>query len=144
MSTTRTTRNIVWAVVVLFVACVGSVTLLQLFAPEDANATITALLASMPATVAVLANLVRTDQVSGVVEQVRQDTQDLTNGLLDAKVRSGVAQVLAPELVDDDIADQLEHDRARIDAAHGDPDTLPGNGVPDPRPSLRDPGRPGL
>jgi hypothetical protein len=140
MSTTKTTRTIVWAVVALFVCSVAAVTLLQLFAPEDANATITALLASMPATVAVLANLVRTDQAASIASEIRQDTQDLTNGLLDAKVRSGVAQVLAPELVDDDIAEQLEHDRARIDAAHGDPDTLPGNGRP-PRPTLPDPGR---
>lgn len=115
-----TTRTIVWAIVILFAVCVTAVTLLQVYAGEQASASITALLATLPATVAVIVNLVRTDDVSAHVQEVRQNTRDLANGLMDAKVRAGVAEVLDPALIDEDAAEQLERDRARVAAAHDD------------------------
>jgi hypothetical protein len=96
------------------------VEVLQVYAGEQASASITALLATLPATVAVIVNLVRVEGVGQDVQEVRQNTRDLANGLMDAKVRAGVAEVLDPALIDEAAVEQLERDRARVAAAHDD------------------------
>lgn len=84
-----------------------------LAAPEGANtfSLIALLIGSVPATVASLVGLVK---ISGVAEQmtdVQADTNALTNGLGDAKLRAAVADVLHPNLVDPAIKTQLEADK---------------------------------
>ena len=123
-------RTIVWAIVVLFVVCIASVVLLRLFAEGEATTTITAILATLPATVAVVAALVRVEQMGTTVNKVEHDTHRLVNGLMDSKIRAGVADVLPDDLVDPAARDQLENDRSRIDreTEHGGN----GNGTPTP------------
>lgn len=103
----RTQRAIVWAVVVLFATAVAAVVIM---AVTDAPAAyITAVLAAVTPTIAVLVTL---REVAGV----RADTHALTNGLLDSKVRAGVAEVLPDELVDPDYRDgRREADQLRAD-----------------------------
>ena len=68
---------------------------------------------------------VATLAVLGKVNNIDQRTEDLTNGLMDAKLRAGVADVLPDHLIDPGAKDQLEADRARRDeAGHGN-----GNGA---------------
>jgi len=107
-------RTIVWAIVVLFVVCIAAVVLLRLFAEGEATATITAILATLPATVAVVAALVRVEQMNTSVNKVENDTHRLVNGLMDSKIRAGVADVLPDDLVDPSAREQLENDRSRI------------------------------
>lgn len=97
----KTQRSIIWAVVVLFVATIVAVVLLAALV-EDAGQYVTAILAAATPTIAVLAAM-------RAIESVRQDTHALTNGLLDRKVRAGVAEVLPDELVDPDYRASSQH-----------------------------------
>lgn len=47
------------------------------------------------------------------LDKVERQVDDLTNGLMDAKIRSGVADVLPNHLVDPAALEQLEADRQR-------------------------------
>lgn len=112
-----TQRQLIWAVVVLFCAALASVVLLQLVHAD--TATVTAVLASLAPTVAVLAAMRQTAAVDDKVRAVQADTHALTNGLLDSKVRAGVAEVLPDELVDPEYhSGQHEADRVAAEAAH--------------------------
>lgn len=115
-----------WAIVVLFVVTLAAVVAVVILAGNDA-ALVAALLGALAPTAAVLVNLYATSQVRSRVDTVAQDTHDLRNGLLDAKVRAGVADVLHPELLDPDYVEgtQSTEDQVRRDDAH-DPTTNPG------------------
>lgn len=90
--TGKTQRHIIWAVVLLFVATVTAVVVLAVYV-EDASQYVTAILAAVTPTIAVLAAM-------RAIEGVRQDTHALTNGLLDRKVRAGVAEVVHDDVID--------------------------------------------
>jgi len=96
----QTTRTIVWAVVILFVAVLVAVVLLAIYAGDKAEVLVTTILAQVAGLVAILANLQRTRAVEEQVQVVADDTYALRNGLLDAKVRAGVAEVLPDQLHD--------------------------------------------
>lgn len=83
----------VWAIVTLFGATILGSTLVAVFAEGGAPTLIAAMFANLVTVVAVLANI-------RVSQEVRQDTRDLRNGLLDAKIRAGVVDVLPNDLVD--------------------------------------------
>lgn len=51
-------------------------------------------------------------------EDVKRTVDDLANGKMDAKVRVATAEVLADDLIDPAIREQLVADRARRDAGH--------------------------
>lgn len=117
----KTSANLVWAIVVLFIATLASVILLVwLVGVEASTALVASLVANLGTIVAVLANFQRTGVVEGKVDQVAADAHDLVNGLLDAKVRAGVAEVLVPHMVDPEAAHQLRQDRARVEQARDD------------------------
>lgn len=100
-----TSTAVVWAIVTLFGATILGSTMVALFATGDAAATlIAAMFANLVSIVAVIANL-------RVSQSVKQDTSDLRNGLLDAKVRAGVADVLPDHLVDPDYRDTGQYRR---------------------------------
>lgn len=46
-------------------------------------------------------------------EQIKKTVDDLSNGRMDAKIRAGVADVLADHLIDQGATQQIEADRAR-------------------------------
>lgn len=123
----------VLAVVVGAVFCftVAGVVGLVIAAPEGANVeqTVTILLGSLASTIAALVALVKVNSVGGTVDQVARDTTALTNGLMDAKIRAAVADVLSPHLVDPEMSDRLAVDRETRDnhnrAAHGETPPAP-------------------
>lgn len=125
MNSGQTTRNMVWAIVALVGLTLAAVVVLVTFAPagEDRRAVVLQILAMLAPTLAVLVTLQQVGQMRGQVAEVARDTHDLTNGLLDAKVRTGVADVLHPNLVDPTVTDQVEEDRDRI--ASRDPGEWP-------------------
>lgn len=109
----RTMRTLVWAVVALVTVTLGSVVALVVLAPPevDRQGLVVQVLGVIAPTLAVLVTLRQVSQVQGQVDRVAQDTHDLTNGLLDRKVRSGVAEVLHPNLLDPSSAAQVAEDR---------------------------------
>lgn len=119
----RTARTVILAIVILFSVTLVAVTLLTLFTkdPESNTALVASLFGNLGAIAAVLVNLQRTASVEEKVDTVGQQTSDLVNGLLDAKVRAGVADVMHPDLIDPDAHAQLHADRAKrtaYDDAH--------------------------
>lgn len=114
-----TTRTIVWAVVVLFIGSLGAVIALVTFVDDSSLATtlVAAVFTNLAAMAAVLVKLLSAQAaVADAVGKVEQHTSALTNGLLDAKVRTAVAEVLRPELVDPNAHQQLRADTKRRDA----------------------------
>lgn len=107
-------------VAVVFVVTVLSVLAAFLFAPEgrDLTLVIGPLLGTLAPTIAAVALLVQVRGVQADVSQVRQDTHALTNGLLDSKIRAGVAETVRPDLVDPEIAATIERDREVRSDAH--------------------------
>ena len=108
-------------VAVVFVVTVVSVLLAFLFAPEgrDLTLVIGPLLGTLAPTIAAVALLVQVRGVQADVSQVRQDTHALTNGLLDAKVRAGVSEVVRDDLLDPALAETVAVDKVVRDTAHG-------------------------
>lgn len=119
MNGDKTTRTIVWAVVILTAVVVAAVVLLELFAdPTRETDAASKVLSVLAPTIAVLATLRAVGAVQGTVERVERDTHALTNGLLDSKVRAGVAEVVHPELVDPAYSDKRVTDQRAVDDAH--------------------------
>ncbi len=114
----QTTRNMVWAIVVLVGLTLAAVVALMVLAPagEDRRTVVLQMLGILAPTLAVLVTLQQVGRVESRVTEVAQDTHDLTNGLLERKVRTGVADVLHPNLVDPATAGQVAEDRAVIEA----------------------------
>jgi len=113
-------------VAVVFVVTVVSVLLAFLFAPEgrDLTLVIGPLLGTLAPTIAAVALLVQVRGVQADVSQVRQDTHALTNGLLDAKVRAGVSEVIHPDLLHPEAAPQIARDKSTRADAHTDPEGM--------------------
>lgn len=113
-------------VAVVFCVTVLSVLLAFLFAPEgrDLTLVIGPLLGTLAPTIAAVALLVQVRGVQADVQQVRSDTHALTNGLLDSKVRAGVADVVRDEHLDPGAAALIDRDRAVRRRAHTDVDDL--------------------
>jgi hypothetical protein len=123
---------IVAAVVFCFViaACVA----VFAAAPEGANtgSLITLLIGQLAPTLVALGVLAKVnavdqkaDATSAQVSQVAQDTYRLTNGLLDAKVRAGVADVLPDHLIDPDAREQIADDRRVREEQHEESEERP-------------------
>lgn len=113
-------------IVVAIVFCVTVLAVLAafLFAPEgrDLTLVIGPLLGTLAPTIAAVALLMNLNKVDAKVEEVRQDTYRLTNGLLDAKVRAGVADVVKDEHLDPGAVALIAQDRKVRDMQHsGEP-----------------------
>ena len=104
-------------IVCVFCFTVAGVVALTVAVPEgqDPSTLVTLLLGSLAPTVAAIAGLVKVAGVGQRVEQVARQTDEMANGLMDAKIRAGVADVLPDDLVDDQAHAQLEVDRQRRD-----------------------------
>lgn len=113
-------------VAIVFCVTVLSVLLAFLFAPEgrDLQLVIGPLLGTLAPTIAAVALLVQVRGVQADVAQVREDTHALTNGLLDSKVRAGVADVIRDEHLDPEAEALIAEDRSVRERAHE------GNGEP--------------
>lgn len=113
--------TLAWALVVVFVSTLAAVVLVVTLAPADQVGTLVPLiLGAVAPTAAVLVSLRTTQNLAGQVDQVAQDTHDLRNGLLDAKVRAGVADVLPDHMIDPDYLDTGQ--RRRDDDRRGEAD----------------------
>lgn len=95
---------------------VGASALAFILAPDGRDPTIlvTALVAVLAPTIASLAAVVKVGGVSAQVADVAADTERLSNGLGDAKIRAAVADVLPDHMVDPGVQAQLAVDRERI------------------------------
>jgi hypothetical protein len=102
----RSTTTLAWAVVVLTLGVITAVVLVTILAPDQEADVVGQLLAVIGPTVAVLVTLRALGSVQHDVSRVRDDTFRLTNGLLDAKVRAGVADVVKGEHLDPDYLSQ--------------------------------------
>lgn len=116
MTTARDiSAQLVWAIVVLFCATLAAVVVIIAVTDSvTAGAMAAAIFGQLGTIVAALATL-------RVANSVQRDTSDLKNGLLDAKVRSGVADVLPDHLLDPDYVEtgQRRRDDERRGEAHG-------------------------
>lgn len=115
-----TTLGALIVVAIVFVVTVVCVLIAFLFAPaeRDISLVIGPLLGTLAPTIAAVALLVQVRGVQADVAQVRQDTHALTNGLLDSKVRAGVADVIKDEHLDPDAVALIVDDRAVRDRNH--------------------------
>lgn len=116
------------AVCVVFCATLGAAVAVFALSPdgEQTVGLVGSLLATLAPTLAAVAVLV---QVKGVqstqaeqgerIERVASDTYALTNGLLDSKVRAGVAEVIRDDLLDPEHAATIVEDK-RIRDEHAD------------------------
>lgn len=123
------TNVAVVAVCVVFCFTLTAVVVVFALAPEGANTTalVGSLLGTIAPTLAAVAVLV---QVKGVqvaqaeqgaqISRVASDTHALTNGLLDSKVRAGVSEVIRPDLLHPDAAEQITRDKVIRDEQHDD------------------------
>lgn len=109
------TTAVVVGVVTAFCFTTAAVVALVVAAPEgtDVSAVVSTLLASLAAAIGVLATLVKVEKVDAQLERTDAKVTDLTNGLMDAKIRAAVADVLRPDFVDPQVHPQLEEDRTR-------------------------------
>lgn len=108
---------VIVGVVVIVCFTMASCVALFVAAPEGANtgSLITILLGNLAPTLAVLALLAKQQQTDQKVDTIGQTTHRLANGLLDAKIRAGVADVLDPAYIDETAVQQLATDRAHRD-----------------------------
>lgn len=112
----QTTRNMVWAIVALVgITLAAVVAIVALEGNKDHSPLVLQIIGILAPTLAVLVTLQQVARVQERVETVAQDTHDLTNGLLERKVRTGVADVLHPNLVDPETVAQVEADRDHIE-----------------------------
>lgn len=118
-SRSNTTAALV-VVCVVFCFTLLAVLLAFLFAPAGSDATqvIGPVLGTLAPTIAAVALLVQVNKVDAKVERVAEDTYRLTNGLLDAKVRAGVADVIKDEHIDPEAKALLVEDRRVRDQQH--------------------------
>lgn len=118
MSTTAKSANaltpIIVGLVVVFCFTIAACVAIFVAAPEGANtgSLITILISAMANVVGVLALFVKVSGTDAKVDQVARDTNALTNGLLDAKLRASHADVTPIDRLDPEyVATQLEVDR---------------------------------
>lgn len=107
---------VVTGVVVLLVALMATVVALGI-AIEDGSRAATLIGLVIPLVglaVPGLLALVKLNDVQATMTKVAGHTTDLTNGLLDAKVRAAVADVMS-DVIDPDAREQIATDRARRD-----------------------------
>jgi hypothetical protein len=102
-------------VVIVFVVTILSVTAIAISIEDGARAStmIGLILAPLTTVLGILAVFGKVSNLETRMGDVQSDTRDLTNGLLDAKVRAAVADVIGPELVHEEAREQVALDRER-------------------------------
>lgn len=94
---------VICATVVISIAIGALAYLVAIGADQES---LTLLIGLVGTLVTALIGLARTEQIKGTVD-------DLSNGKMDAKIRAGVAEVLAPHMIDPGAEDQLRDDFKR-------------------------------
>ncbi|HSX67220.1 hypothetical protein [Nocardioides sp.] len=103
---------IIVGVVAMFCTTMFGVVVVAVFAPsEQAANTIGLILTALSTTVVGVLALAKIGSVEKTVDE-------LSNGLMDSKLRAGIADVLPDHLVDPKARPQLEQDRIRRDSRH--------------------------
>lgn len=104
---------VVAGIVVTVVATLLCSTAVLLFAPTGTD--VAPLIGTLAPTVAALGALAQVQRMQGKVDRVDQRTEELSNGLMDSKIRAGVADVIPDHLLDDTYTrQQLAADRMRV------------------------------
>lgn len=108
---------VVTGVVVLLVALMATVVALGIAIEDGAHAAtlIGLVIPLVGLAVPGLLALVKLNDVQATVSKVAGHTTDLTNGMLDAKVRAAVADVMSEDVIDPEAREQIANDRARRD-----------------------------
>ena len=109
------TRNnnpaIVWGVVAVVAVTMICATVVLVLSPERDVGPLIGVLAP---TIAALGALAQVSRISGKVENVEHHVEGLSNGLMDAKIRASVADVIPDDHLDNEyVRRQLAADRMR-------------------------------
>lgn len=103
---------IIYGICAVVIATIAGATAVLLWGPEGTD--VAPLVGMVAPTVAALAALAATQKVAGHVNRVDKRTEDLANGLMDSKIRAGVADVIPDHLLDQTYTrHQLAQDRVR-------------------------------
>lgn len=100
------TNAVLFCVTAIALAAISGAVILIVFAGGDAEVLAGLMFTGAASLIATVVNIGRTEQVKGTVE-------DLANGKMDAKIRAGVADVLADHFIDPAAVQQIAKDRAR-------------------------------
>lgn len=113
---------IVVAAAVVFLATLGAVVAIALAIEDGARVTslLGLILPSCSAVILGLLALFKLTEIKADVATVKADTTDLTNGKMDAKIRAGIADVLANHLIDPEAREQIDLDRLVRDIGNVD------------------------
>lgn len=112
------TTTVVWGAVVVFATTLGAIVALS-FAVEDGARLESLVGLILPAAGTLLIGFLALDRVAKVdekIDRVEKHTTDLTNGLMDAKMRAAVADTVKDMYLDPGAEQQLVADRQRRDA----------------------------
>lgn len=124
---TNRTPTVVWGAVVVFATTLGAIVALS-FAVEDGARLESLVGLILPAAGTLLIGFLALDRVAKVsdsVDRVEKHTSDLTNGLMDSKIRAAVAQTIRDQYLDPTAAQLLEADRTRVAGSHHTPPPTP-------------------
>lgn len=112
MNSGQTAKTTLWAVVVIVLGVLATVVALAALAPADhLDNLVVQVLGIVAPCLAVLLAVRQVHQVDAKVERVSRATHSLTNGLLEAKVRTSVADVVQDRYLDPGMTEQLVADR---------------------------------
>lgn len=107
--------TLVLGIVAIVCVSIIATAVVAVLAPEQAVTFGASAFAVLSSTTVVLANLMKTNQVSNQVAEIQEHTDQLVNGLADAKTRTAIADVVREEMIDPKVRPQLMADRARLD-----------------------------
>lgn len=120
MSSTSRTTTVVWGAVVVFTVTLGAIVALS-FSVDDTEQLLRLVGLILPAAGSLLLGFLALDRVTKVdekVDVVAKHTTELTNGLMDSKIRAAVADTIKDIYIDPGAQQLLEADRRRRDGVH--------------------------
>lgn len=110
-----TTLLICITVLVCFVTAIGAAVFIAAPAGANTGSLVVILVSNLATVIPVMVAAVKVNTIANQVDEVAQDTERLANGSGDAKIRSAVAAVLAPHLIDPGARQQLAQDELTND-----------------------------
>ena len=115
---TASTTVLLVCITVLVSLVVAAAAAVYVFGPAHDGSIAAILISILAPTIASMVAVIKVGGVASQVSHVAQDTNQLANGLGDAKIRSAVADVLADHMVDPHAKQQLADDRERLERQH--------------------------
>lgn len=105
---------------IVALAVVAALVTLVLYAPPETD--LVKILGAIAGGMGLLAtqvlNYLKTTRVAEVAESTDTKVTELTNGLMDAKIRAAVSEVVQPHLINPDAEGLIEADKARRENGH--------------------------